>query len=240
MKIRVLYFATLRDLTGKRQESLELPEGSTVGHLRELLAKRGDRLAQTLATALIAINREFAFPEEEIHEGDEIAVFPPVSGGLAQGITITRLADEPIDTDALLSELVLPTTGAACVFSGFVRAVTERGEPHETALLEYEAYAPMAEEKLQQVAQEIRERWPSVEGLAIIQRLGELDPGSPTVLIACTAAHRDMGIFEAARYGIDRLKQIVPIWKKEIGPGGEAWVEGEYTPTPQDRQSQSP
>lgn len=236
MNIRVLYFATLRDLTGMRQESLDLPVGSTVASLRELLGKRGDRLAQTLETALIAINREFAFPEEELQEGDEVAVFPPVSGGLSQAATITRLTEESLDIDAVLAELVLPTTGAACIFTGVVRAVTQRGEPHQTSSLEYEAYAPMAEAKLQQVAQEIRDRWPSVEGLAIIQRLGDLEPGSPTVLVACTAAHRDTGIFEAARYGIDRLKQIVPIWKKEIGPDGEAWVEGEYRPTPLDRQ----
>ena len=79
---------------------------------------------------------------------------------------------------------------------------------------------------------EIRERWPSVEGVAIVQRIGKLMPGTPTVLIACTAGHRDTGVFEAARYGIDRLKQIVPIWKKEVGPEGEEWVEGDYFPSP--------
>ena len=89
----------------------------------------------------------------------------------------------------------------------------------------------MAEEKMGQVAQEIRSRWPSVEGIAIVQRIGELLPGMPSTLIACSAAHRDMGVFEAARYGIDRLKDIVPIWKKEVQPFGEAWVEGEYIRT---------
>ena len=83
---------------------------------------------------------------------------------------------------------------------------------------------------MQQVAIEIREQWSSVEGIAIIQRIGKLMPGTPTVLIACTAGHRDTGVFEAARYGIDRLKQIVPIFKKEIGPDGEEWVEGDYLP----------
>jgi molybdopterin synthase catalytic subunit len=88
----------------------------------------------------------------------------------------------------------------------------------------------MAEAKMRQVAEEIRQKWPAVEGIAIVQRIGHLVPGTPTVLIACTAAHRDTGVFEAARYGIDRLKQIVPIWKKEIGPDGEVWVEGAYMP----------
>ena len=85
----------------------------------------------------------------------------------------------------------------------------------------------MAEAKMNQIAQEMRQRWPAVEGIAIVQRIGRLEPGTPTVVVGCTAAHRDSGVFEAARYGIDRLKQIVPIWKKEVGPDGSAWVEGE-------------
>ncbi|GBL18804.1 molybdopterin synthase catalytic subunit [Anaerolineaceae bacterium] len=88
----------------------------------------------------------------------------------------------------------------------------------------------MAEEKMRQVADEIRARWPAVEGIAIVQRVGTLLPGTPTVLIACSAAHRDTGVFEAARYGIDRLKEIVPVWKKEVGPDGEQWLEGSYVP----------
>ena len=83
---------------------------------------------------------------------------------------------------------------------------------------------------MRQVADEIRERWPVVMGIAIVQRIGRLYPRTPTVLVACTAAHRDTGVFEAARYGIDRLKEVVPVWKKEFGPDGEAWVEGKYIP----------
>jgi molybdopterin synthase catalytic subunit len=126
----------------------------------------------------------------------------------------------------------LASTGAAAIFTGMVRGATSRGETHETEYLEYEAYIPMAEEKMKQVAEEIRARWSSVEGIAIVQRIGKLFPKTPTVLIVCTAAHRDTGVFEAARYGIDRLKEIVPIWKKEVGPGGEFWVEGDYIPKP--------
>ena len=111
-----------------------------------------------------------------------------------------------------------------------VRGVTSRDDPHETAYLEYEAYVPMAETKMKQVAEEICSKWSSVEGIAIVQRVGKLYPQTPTVLIACTAAHRDTGVFDAARYGIDRLKEIVPIWKKEVGSNGEFWVEGEYIP----------
>ena len=146
--------------------------------------------------------------------------------------TILAITESAIDLDDLLARITLPTTGAAAIFTGMVRAVTQRPPAHQTRFLEYEAYRPMAEAKMQQVADEIRERWPVVEGIAIVQRVGRLEPQTPTVLIACTAAHRDDGVFEAARYGIDRLKEIVPVWKKEAGSAGEWWVEGEYVPKP--------
>lgn len=233
MEIRVLFFATLRDRTGLREENIDLPAGSTVADLRELVASRHPDAAPSLPTTLVSINREYAFPEDELHDGDEVALFPPVSGG--EGATIVRLTRTPLDMNAVLKELVTPTAGAACLFTGVVRRHTEQGEPRETDYLEYEAYPKMAEDKLLQLADEIRERWPAVEGIAMIQRVGHIDPGIPSVLVACTAPHRDSGVFEAARYGIDRLKQIVPIWKKEVGPEGEVWVEGEYIPDDSDR-----
>ncbi len=144
--------------------------------------------------------------------------------------TIFAITEDEIDLNALLASLTLNSSGAAAIFTGMVRGVTARGEAHETVYLEYEAYKPMAEAKMKQVADEIRARWPTIEGIAILQRVGRLYPRTPTVLIACTAAHRDTGVFEAARYGIDRLKEIVPVWKKEVGPNGEEWVEGEYFP----------
>jgi len=146
--------------------------------------------------------------------------------------TIFSITESELDLNGLLAQITLPSTGAAAIFTGMVRGETKRDDPHETVYLEYEAYVPMAEAKMKQVADEIRAKWPSVEGIAIVQRVGKLYPQTPTVLIACTAAHRDTGVFEAARYGIDRLKEIVPIWKKEFGPNGEFWVEGEYIPRP--------
>jgi len=144
--------------------------------------------------------------------------------------TIFSITEDELNLNDLLAQITLPSTGASCFFTGMVRAETSRGESYQTDFLEYEAYAPMAEAKMKQITGEIRERWPTVEGIAMIQRVGRLVPGTPTVMIACTAAHRDNGVFEAARYGIDRLKQIVPVWKKEIGPNNEVWVEGEYSP----------
>jgi molybdopterin synthase catalytic subunit len=144
--------------------------------------------------------------------------------------TIYSITEDDIDLNNLLAQITLPSTGAAAIFTGMVRGETTRGDAHQTEYLEYEAYIPMAEAKMKQVAEEIRTKWPVVEGIAIVQRIGKLYPKTPTVLIACTAAHRDTGVFDAARYGIDRLKEIVPIWKKEVSPTGEFWVEGEYIP----------
>jgi molybdopterin synthase catalytic subunit len=144
--------------------------------------------------------------------------------------TIISITADPLDLDDLLARITLPTTGAAAMFSGMVRGITRHGETRQTAYLDYEAYQPMAEAKLLQIADEIRQKWPDVEGIAIVQRIGRLYPQTPTILVACTAAHRHTGVFDAARYGIDRVKEIVPIWKKEVGPAGEFWVEGEHHP----------
>ncbi|HEY4717695.1 MAG TPA: molybdenum cofactor biosynthesis protein MoaE, partial [Anaerolineales bacterium] len=188
---------------------------------------------QSSSSMLVAVNQQYAFDRDVIPAGAEIALFPPVSGGSDFPTSVAVTAD-PLDLDQLLGKITLPTTGAVCFFSGVVRGITHRDEGHETQRLEYEAYLPMAEAKMRQVAEEIRRRWPKVEGIAIVQRIGKLLPGTPTVLIACSAAHRDTGVFEAARYGIDRLKEIVPIWKKEFSSQGEEGVEGGYIPNPND------
>lgn len=146
--------------------------------------------------------------------------------------TIFSITEDEMDLNQLVAQITLTSTGAAAIFTGMVRGTTSRDDPHETVYLEYEAYQPMAEAKMKQVADEIRERWDTIEGIAIVQRIGKLYPRTPTVLIACTSAHRNTGVFEAARYGIDRLKEIVPVWKKEVGPKGDEWVEGDYTPKP--------
>jgi len=230
MQISVLFFATLKEIAGTKAILLSVPEGITLQQLKPILVQQIPALKPVLATCLASVNKEFAFDADEIPPGAEVAFFPPVSGGSFP--TVYRITQEALDLDDLLAQITLPTTGAACIFSGMVRGVTSRGDAHETLYLEYEAYAAMAEAKMRQVAEEIRERWPSVEGIAIVQRIGRLYPGTPTVLIACTAAHRDTGVFDAARYGIDRLKEIVPVWKKEIGPAGEIWIEGDYFPKP--------
>jgi len=230
-EVTVLFFATFKDLTGVKKIDVELEQGAKVADLKTQLILKYPGLEAGMSSVLVSVNREFAFDEDSIPEKAEVALFPPVSGGgVEDQPTIFEITSGRPDLNAILGQITTPRTGAACYFAGMVRGVTTRGEIHETSYLEYEAYQPMAEDKMKQVAMEIRERWPSVEGLAIVQRIGRLDPGSPTVLIACSAAHRDTGVFEAARYGIDRLKEIVPVWKKEVSHGGEMWVEGGYQP----------
>ena len=146
--------------------------------------------------------------------------------------TFCIITEDELDLNQLLVQITLPTTGAAAIFTGVVRGIANREPPHETISIEYEAYQPMAEGKMKQIADEIHACWETSEGIAIVQRIGRLGPRTATVVVACTAAHRDTGVFEAARYGIDRLKEIVPVWKKEVGLKGEEWVEGSYIPKP--------
>jgi molybdopterin converting factor subunit 1 len=232
--IKVLLFATLREIAGgKKSIEVDLPEEATVGDLKVEVARLYPQLTVSMQTVLVAVNREFAFDETVLREGVEVALFPPVSGGaVGERPEVFAITEDEIDINAMLAQITLPSTGAAAVFSGMVRGRTRRDDPHETIYLEYEAYRPMAEAMMRQIAGEMRQTWPSLEGIAIVQRIGRLYPGTPTVLIACTAAHRDTGVFEAARYGIDRLKEIVPIWKREVGPKGAVWVEGKYIPKP--------
>ena len=227
--ITFLFFAHLKEIAGVNRTVMDLPAGATVQRLKEHLLHEFPSLVTVLPTALVAVNREFAFDEDTVPVNAEVAIFPPVSGGSDQP-TIFQVTHDVLDLDDLLDRITLTSTGAAAVFTGMVRGITSRGEAHETVALEYEAYVSMAETKMAQVADEIRVRWPTVQGIAIVQRIGYLVPRTPTVLIACTAAHRDTGVFEAARFGIDRLKEIVPIWKKEILSNGEVWVEGDYHP----------
>ncbi|HML40763.1 MAG TPA: molybdenum cofactor biosynthesis protein MoaE [Bellilinea sp.] len=233
-EVRILFFAQLKDLAGKNRITLQIPAGTTVAGLRQILETQFPLLQTRIKTTLVSINQEFALDGDLIPEGAEIALFPPVSGGSGDLPTIFSITEDALDLDDLVDRITLVSSGAACIFSGMVRGETVRGEAHTTTALEYEAYKPMAEAKMAQVADEIRARWPAIQGIAIVQRIGLLQPRTPTVLIACTAAHRDTGVFEAARYGIDRLKEIVPVWKKEIGPDGQEWIEGAYIPGKED------
>jgi molybdopterin synthase catalytic subunit len=232
-QITVLFFASLREMVGKKESALDIPEGTNVKEFKALIGENYPILVPSLDTTLVSVNKEFGFDEDIIPTGAEVALFPPVSGGAVSKLdrpTYFAIEEGKLDLNDLVDQITTSTTGAACVFTGMVRAVTKRDNPHETEYLEYQAYHAMAVEKMEQVAEEIWDRWPAVVGIAIVQRIGHLNAGTPTVVIACSAGHRDSGVFEAARYGIDRLKQIVPVWKKEVSPDGETWIEGDYFP----------
>ncbi len=236
MDIAVRLFATLKDRAGADRITVSLAEPATVADLLVALGHAVPALAPALDSSLVAVNRAYAGESVPVRAGDEVALFPPVSGGdPGPHPTYFALSETMPDLESVRARLLAPDVGAVVIFLGSVRGETARpGLPAETSYLEYEAYEAMATERMGQIAREIWARWPAVKGVAIVQRLGRLDVGDLTTLVACAAGHRDEGVFEAARYGIDRLKEIVPVWKKEVGPDGAAWVEGDYHPTTTD------
>ncbi|MBE2197855.1 MAG: molybdopterin converting factor subunit 1 [Anaerolinea sp.] len=237
MQLEIRLFATLKERAQQDRLQVNIPLPSTVGALIETLAAEQPALAPLLPIAIVAVNKTFASAQTPIQAGDEVAIFPPVSGGSQATPYPTYFALTPTapDLNAIHAHLTQADVGAVVSFTGSVRGQTRRdGLPAQTLYLEYEAYQDMAEVKMAQIAREIWERWPTVKGIAIVQRIGRLDIGDITTYVACAAGHRDQGVFDAARYGIDRLKEIVPVWKKEVGPDATVWVEGQYRPTEAD------
>jgi molybdopterin converting factor subunit 1 len=224
MRVTIKLFARLREIAGASRLERELADGASVGDLLAVLHAEFPRLADVTARIITSVNQEFATPDRLLRDGDEVAIFPPVSGGA----DVLRVTFDPVTLDEVVRAVVQPSTGAVATFVGVVRAVSGS---KEVAYLEYEAYQEMAVAKMRQITDEVRARWPDIVDIAIVQRIGRLGVGDVAVAIAVSSGHRDQGCFEACRYAIDRLKQIVPIWKKEVGPGGEEWVEGDYLPT---------
>ena len=238
MELEIRLFATLRDKAGQDRLRLTLTEPATVADVTAAAAAAYPKLAEALGSAIVSVNKTFAAEDTAVQPGDEIAIFPPVSGGDDMPWpTWFAVTTGELDLNEVHRRLAQPDVGAVVSFTGSVRGQTRReGLPPETIYLEYEAYAAMAEEKMAQIAREIWQKWPLVKGIAIVQRIGRLDVGEITTFVACAAGHRDQGVFDAARYGIDRLKEIVPVWKKEVGPDRSAWVEGHYLPTEADNE----
>jgi MoaE-MoaD fusion protein len=236
MIIHIRLFASLKDKAGQPHISVSLPEAATVQQLRAAIAADYPQLAPALPTALVAVNKAYAGDETPIQATDEVAIFPPVSGGGDwPHPTYFAITDAEIDLNAIHAALSEPDVGAIVSFTGHVRGETVRdGLPPSTLYLEYEAYEEMATQRMAQIAQEIWQKWPLVKGVAVVQRIGRLEVGEVTTFVACAAGHRDQGAFEATRYGIDRLKQIVPVWKKEVGSDHSLWIEGDYQPTAAD------
>lgn len=191
---------------------MEVTGDDTVSGLMQKVKQALPQLAPH--TPLVAVNRAFAEPDLRLKEGDEVAFLPPFSGG-----QFVELTGKPIDPQAMAERVRRDSCGAVVVFWGVVR---NENEGKAVLSLEYEAYTPMAEEKLRQVAQEVRQRW-QVEDVAICHRVGPMEVGEIAVVIAVAAPHRHEA-FQACHFAIDRIKEIVPLWKKEVYQDGTRWV----------------
>jgi MoaE-MoaD fusion protein len=229
MRIRVLFFGQLKEIVGATHDEVDLSDGSRVEDLFERYGRRFPKLAEFRPSIAASVNQEYAEWRAPLSSGDEVAFLPPVSGGQQTALSedLFQLVREPIDSRALIESLKAPEDGALVVFDGFVRN-NFKGE--RTLHLEYEAYEPMALAKMREIGAHIRANF-AIHHCAIVHRLGRLEVGETSVLIAVTSAHR-AAAFDACRYAIDALKHSVPIWKKEFFASGAVWTEG-VTPSQQ-------
>jgi molybdopterin converting factor subunit 1 len=227
MHIRVLFFGVLKELVGRSDDTVELPAGARVDDLLSRYVQGFTQLQEMLPSIALSVNQEYAQRDCLLHDGDEVALLPPVSGGhdAPARNNRVRIVREPISTQDLVEDLKLPEDGAAVVFEGVVRNQT-RGR--KTLYLDYEAYESMALKQMESLAEEARGRF-AIREAAIVHRLGSLQIGETSVLIVVVSAHR-VPAFEACRWIIDTLKRTVPIWKREYFADGAVWADGEPFP----------
>ena len=229
MRVRVLLFGVLKDIFGRGEEALELSSGATTAdlldHYRQLAPAQGN-LFQSLA---LAVNQQYAPSSQALHEGDEVAILPPVSGGAGTALRSDKfhceIVRERIPTEQIVRHLKHGEDGAVVVFEGIVRNHTKN---RQTLFLDYEAYEPMALSQLNALAEKVLASF-KVREVVIVHRLGRLEIGETSVLIAIASAHRGAA-FDACRFAIDTLKRTVPIWKKEHFTDGVVWADGEPFP----------
>jgi molybdopterin converting factor subunit 1 len=221
MQVRVLFFGVLKDLAGRSSDSLTLPDQATAGDVLEHYETRLTSLKGKLSSIAISVNQEYVGTEAKLHSGDEVALLPPVSGGLTR-VAIVR---EKIDTAAELEKIKHPEDGAAVVFEGVVR---NHSRGRRTLFLEYEAYEEMARKQMEALAEQALAQF-QIRDAALIHRLGRLEIGETSVLIVVASPHR-AAAFEACRWLIDTLKRTIPIWKKEHFEDGAVWADGEPFP----------
>ena len=246
INVTVLFFGAARDAVGQNEVQLSLRADTTSNALSEILQKF-PLLKRFGRSLLFAVNQEYAPPDKIIQEGDELALFPPVSGGSradaelprhrsTEGEEITtskpavapsdndffELTTQPIDVGAVARRVVLPECGATITLDGYAREWTQG---RRTLYLVYEAYAPMALQELQRLAKRAHEQF-DIAHIGIVHRTGRLEIGETSVVIAVSAPHRQAA-FAACEWAIRELKRTVPIWKKEVFEDGAVWVEGE-------------
>ena len=241
MQVRVLYFGMLKELAGRDKESVELAEGSRLGDLFAELRRRTPKLDDFHGAIALAVNYRYSDGKAVLHDEDEVALIPPVSGGKAGGkikdelstaetplpliSDHARIVRKPIDTSPIVNSIKQPEDGAVAIFDGIVRN-NSRGRP--ALYLEYTAYERMALNEMEKLAREALERF-ATRDVRIVHRLGRLQIGETSVYIAVAAAHR-AAAFDACRWLIDTLKTTVPIWKKEYFKDGAVWADGEPFP----------
>lgn len=238
MKLTISLFAGLADQIGAAQIDITYPEDTvTAARLKQEIADLYPDAAALVNVSFLAVNQEYATNALLITEQDEIALIPPVSGGehdsapdsFHSADQMYAITSEPLSIDAVTQKVNTTNHGATLVFVGTTRELT--GE-QRTIHLEYEAYIPMALSKMEQIGEEIAANWPGTK-CAISHRIGKVDIAESSVIIAVSTPHRD-NCYAASRYAIERLKQIVPIWKKEVWEDGTEWVghgQGPWIPT---------
>jgi len=236
MQVRVFYMGMLRDIAGCGHEVVSLADGSRLSDLYAELERRFPKLQEFRNSLALALNQEYAAAAAELHDNDEVALIPPVSGGSSDDESIAeapvplisghaRLVREPIQTTVILSAIKQPEDGAVAIFDGIVRG-NSRGR--RTLYLDYTAYEPMALRQMEQLTQQALSNY-AIRDVRIVHRLGRLQIGETSVYLAVAAAHR-AAAFDACRWLIDTLKKTVPIWKKEHFVDGAVWADGEPFP----------
>jgi molybdopterin synthase catalytic subunit len=231
--VSVLFFGAARDAVGHEEVELTINPGLTAAQVFEQLVWSHPALQRFGKSLLLAVNQEYADPKQEVRNGDELAIFPPVSGGSAPGsadvasaLTVANdffeLTTEPIDVGAVARRVVLPECGATVTLDGYAREWTKG---RRTLHLVYEAYEAMALPEMKKLGEQAHEKF-EIAHMGIVHRTGRLEIGETSVVIAVSAPHR-RAAFEACEWAIRELKRTVPIWKKEVFADGEVWVEGE-------------
>ena len=223
MILRVLFFGQLKDVVGVAEESFMAPEKCNLGDVFGSYVERFPALAGFRDSTAAAINQEYSRWDHALKSGDEVAFLPPVSGGAPEPFeNIVQIVREDILTEEIVASLKAAEDGAVVVFEGIARNHS-RGK--QTLHLEYEAYQSMALAKMREISDHVQRHF-EIDRLAIVHRLGRIEIGETSVLIAVSSAHR-AAAFNACRYGIDTLKRTVPIWKKEFFADGAVWSQGE-------------
>jgi len=231
VRVKVLFFGQLKDIVGRAEESLEMEDGSVLQSLFDHYSRQFPKLEKMSGSIVMALNQQFSERSAALSPGDEVAFLPPVSGGAGRYIHeiiddaghFFALTRQPIDERSIKNRLLQGEDGAVVVFEGVVRNNTKG---RATKFLDYECYEGMAVKMMAEIGREIAAKH-AIGRLAMVHRLGRMEIGETSVAVVATAPHRAPS-FEAALEGINRLKKLVPIWKKEHFADGEVWVDGEW------------